>query len=159
MSTEEILPKYYHGSYKSSMFGNYRKIASVNVSYLFSDCRGGVVCPLYDETNQTCQFYVEIQGDSLNPAEFETFWSHVRTNHEDTYVEILEMCRSKASDMSTMNQVNCLLRKDCVEDSRIAQMKINCSLINTSLSVQRSVECRTFSFLLTPLTLRNIFPF
>ncbi|CAF1044031.1 unnamed protein product [Adineta ricciae] len=94
MSENELIQKYYHGSYKTNSHGS-------------------VICPLYNEKknedDQICKFFVENDGDSLTPEQFEYLWTHVKSRHEDTYRDILKMCRSKIVDVSKTNQYDNLM--------------------------------------------------
>ncbi|CAF1362360.1 unnamed protein product [Adineta ricciae] len=94
MSENELIRKYYHDSYKTNS-------------------HGFIVCPLYNEKknedDQICKFLVENDGDSLTPEQFEYLWSHVKSRHEDTYRDILKMCRSKIVDVSKTNQYDNLM--------------------------------------------------
>ncbi|CAF2104888.1 unnamed protein product [Rotaria magnacalcarata] len=89
MSAEELIRKFYHGSYKINSHGYF-------------------ACPLYDdkirEDDQICKFFVRNEGRTLSEEEFKHFWSHVSLVHENMYQNILEMCRSKISTISKIDQ-------------------------------------------------------
>ncbi|CAF1430234.1 unnamed protein product [Rotaria magnacalcarata] len=89
MSAEELIRKFYHGSYKINSHGYF-------------------ACPLYDdkihEDDEICKFFIRNEGSALSEEEFKHSWSYVSLVHENTYQNILEMCRSKISTISKVDQ-------------------------------------------------------
>jgi len=122
MSDEELIRKFYYGSYQISKYDNFLMNVAVVVFCFHSDSKGYLACPLYDERknedNQICSFYIQNQSADLTDEEFACFWSHVQNVHPDTYLDILKLCRSKIPNISKNNQVSCcLLLKTSTEHS------------------------------------------
>jgi hypothetical protein len=112
-----------------------------------SDSCGFFACPLYDENKtqdeQICKFFIRNQDDTLTADQFRHFWSHVEVQHENIYMNILEMCRSKMSTISKTNQVSYLLPKARNKDICKKTNKNVLSLTNSSIhwSLRRRVRC------------------
>lgn len=120
MSDEELIRKFYYGSYQISKCKNFLMSVAVVMFCFHLDSNGYLACPLYDERktedNQICHFYIQNQNADLTDEEFTCFWSHVQNAHPDTYLNILQMCQSKISNISKVNQVSCLLLKTSTEN-------------------------------------------
>lgn len=137
MSNDELLRKFYIGSYKTSkLWPFWRRQVVLYFIYSYLDSHGFFACPLYNEnkteSEQLCNFFVENEGESLNDDEFRIFWSHVQVVHEGEYNDILKNCRSKIrSNISHETQVRHLFSKICLKENCKEPMRTHCSLINS----------------------------